>query len=268
VIVPVNFRVVSSPPQRVRADLLAVPVGADRKLGPGADAIDAALDGGLRRFMKEAGFDGKPGQTLVVPGLGRLAAGAGVLVGVGSLSDVSVDGIRRAAAAVARSARKAKTVATTLVDVAESAGVGRDEAAQALAEGAVLGAYRFVKYKGDGDPSRLERVLVVGRGGGLQSALDRGATVAGAVTWARDIVNEPSAAKSPAAFAAAARRLLRGTGVTVKVLTEKELVAEGLGGILGVGQGSDNPPRLVKLTYRPQGAERSLALVGKGVVFF
>jgi leucyl aminopeptidase len=262
-----TFRVVTPPAERVRANLLAVPVGAGRELGPGAGAVDTALDGSLRRFMKEAGFDGKPGQTLVVPGLGRLAADAAVLVGVGPLTEVSADGLRRAAAAAARAASTAKSLATTLVDLAGASGIDPEVAAQAVAEGASLGAYRFVKYKGNGDPSRLAQVLVVGGGNRLRGALARGATIARAVMWARDIVNEPSGAKSPAAFAAAARKLLRGAGVTVTILAGKELEAQRLGGVLGVGQGSDNPPRMVKLTYAPPGAKRTLALVGKGVVF-
>jgi len=81
------------------------------------------------------------------------------------------------------------------------------------------------------------------------------------------MVNEPSGAKSPAAFAKAAKKLLSGKGVTVKVLNETELKAERLGGVLGVGQGSANPPRLVKATYSPQSKKGFVALVGKGVVF-
>jgi leucyl aminopeptidase len=82
------------------------------------------------------------------------------------------------------------------------------------------------------------------------------------------MVNEPSGAKSPAAFADAAKKLLRGKGVTVKVMSEAELEAEGLGGVVGVGQGSGNPPRLVKATYTPTGKKSgAVALVGKGVVF-
>jgi leucyl aminopeptidase len=262
-----RFEVTSPPADRVRADLLAVPVGSGGALGPGADLVDSALEGALSSFMAEAGFDGKPGQTLPVPTFGRLVATSAVLIGVGKASELTVEGVRRAGAALARAATKAATVATTLLDLADGAGIDRREAAQALAEGVSLGSYRFLKYKADPDASRLERVLVIGRGGNLQAALDRGTTVADAVAWARDIVNEPSGAKSPAAFADAARRLMRDRGVTVKVVGGAQLETERLGGIVGVGQGSDNPPRLVKLTYAPPGARRTIALVGKGVVF-
>ena len=263
-----TFTLSASPADRVEADLLAVPVGAGRALGPGAAAVDAALDGELAAFMAEADFEGKPGQTLAVPTRGRLRAAAAVLVGVGAFDEVTSDGVRRAAAAVARRATKAPSVATTLADLADTAGIERVDAAQALAEGFVLGAYQFLKYKADSDATRLSKVVVVGRASPrVEAALERGATVAGAVSWARDMVNEPSGAKSPAAFADAARKLLRGKGVTVKVMTEAELKAEGLGGVVGVGQGSGNPPRLVKATYAPQGKKGSVAFVGKGVVF-
>jgi leucyl aminopeptidase len=266
--VSLTFTLSASPVDRVQADLLAVPVGAGRALGPGASAIDAALDGDLAAFMAEADFDGKPGQTLAVPTRGRLRSAAAMLVGVGAFDEVTVDGIRRAAAAVARKATKAPSVATTLVDLADAAGIERPDAAQALAEGFVLGSYQFLKYKGNGDATLLSKVVVVGRANArVEAALDRGATVAAAVTWARDMVNEPSGAKSPAAFADAAKKLLRGKGVTVKVMTEAELKAEGLGGVVGVGQGSGNPPRLVKATYSPPGKKGSVAFVGKGVVF-
>ena len=247
-----TFTLSASPVDRVQADLLAVPVGAGRALGPGAEAVDAALDGELAAFMAEADFDGKPGQTLAVPTRGRLRAAAAVLVGVGAFGEVTADGVRRAAAAVARKATRAPSVATTLVDLADPAGIERAAAAQALAEGFVLGSYQFLKYKGNGDATRLSKVV---------------ATVSAAVTWARDMVNEPSGAKSPAAFADAAKKLLRGKGVTVKVMTEAELKTQGLGGVVGVGQGSGNPPRLVKATYSPPGKKGSVAFVGKGVVF-
>jgi leucyl aminopeptidase len=266
--VALSFSLVSPPAERVETDLLAVPVAPGPTLGPGGDAVDAALDGRLGEFMDEADFAGKPGQTLAVPTFGRLAAAAAVLVGVGPLDELTPDGVRRAAAAVARRAKKATSVATTLLDLARETGIEPVQAAQALAEGMSLGSYEFLKYKGDADASRLEQVKVVAPGGAkMRQALQRGATVAAAVAWARDIVNEPSGAKSPAAFANEAKKLLRGTGVTVKVLADAQLKAEKLGGVLGVGQGSTNAPRFVTLTYAPPGARRTLALVGKGVVF-
>jgi leucyl aminopeptidase len=266
---PIAFGVTNQPADRARAELLAVPVFADRVLGPGADVVDTALGGSLRAFMAESGFAGKPDETLVVPTGGATAASAAVLVGLGDRHAVTSDTLRRAAAGIARRAVRARSVVTTITQAAPE-GVPADSAAQAVAEGFVLGSYQFLEYKSDGEASKLARVHVIGeRDAKTRSGLERGATVAAAVSWARDMVNEPSGAKSPAQFAAAARRLLAGKGVTVTVMAEAELRAQKMGGVLGVAQGSARAPRFVKVTYQPRGKRQpgTLALVGKGVVF-
>jgi len=266
---PIAFGVTNQPADRAPGDLLAVPVFAERVLGPGADAVDAALGGSLRDFMAESGFAGKPDETIVVPTAGSIAAPAAVLVGLGDPDAVTSDTLRRAAAAIARRAVRARTVVTTLQQAAPD-GLATESVAQAVAEGFVLGSYRFLEYKSDGEASKLARVNVIGaRDPAIRTGFERGAIVAEAVSWARDMVNEPSGAKSPAQFAAAARRLLAGKGVTVSVMTEAELRAQKMGGVLGVGQGSSRPPRFVKVTYQPRGKRLpgTLALVGKGVVF-
>jgi leucyl aminopeptidase len=132
----------------------------------------------------------------------------------------------------------------------------------------VLGSYQFLRYKLDPKPTKFTRLLVIARGGAkVRGALDRGSAIANAVTWARDLVNEPSGAKAPADVVDAARKLLRGTGIKVKVLAGEQLARERMGGVLGVGQGSERPPRFLRLAYEPAGAKTTLALVGKGVVF-
>jgi leucyl aminopeptidase len=265
--VSLSFTVSTTAADRVVTDLLAVPIGKDSELGPGADAVDAALDGGLAAFLAEAGFDGKLGETLAVPTGGRLKAKAALLVGVGDPAALTVDGLRRAAAAVARRAGKVASVATTLAEAGD--GLDAADAAQAVAEGFVLGGYQYLQYKGDATPSKLKKVTVLASGGaGVRSAVERGSTVGAAVSWARDMVNTPSKEKSPADMVAAAKKLLRGTGVTVQVLDVKQLQTQRMGGVLGVGQGSEQSPRFLKMTYAPSGARgKPLAFVGKGVVF-
>jgi leucyl aminopeptidase len=137
-----------------------------------------------------------------------------------------------------------------------------------LAEGVVLGTYQFLRYKSDPKPSKLATVYVLSRPGArLRAGLDRGARVAEAITWARDLVNEPAAAKSPADVADIARRLGRASGLKVKVFEGEQLERERMGGVLGVAEGSERPARFVRLEYAPRGAKATLALVGKGVVF-
>jgi leucyl aminopeptidase len=266
--VTISFTVSGGDVAATAGELLAVPILSGRALGPGAEAVDAALDGTLGVFMEEAGFEGKPGETLVIPTPSGVRAKAALLVGVGDAQKLTVDAVRRAGAAVARKGTKAGSVVTSLAELSEIAELERADTAQALAEGIALGSYQFLRYKKDPKPSKLRRVTVLGGGGArVRAALKRGATVAAAVSWARDLVNEPSREKPPTAFVAEARKRLRGTGVTAKVLTESAMKAEGMGGVLGVGQGSERPPRFMKLTYAPARSAGTLALVGKGVVF-
>jgi leucyl aminopeptidase len=265
----ISFGSTGQSPGRVRADLLAVPVFSERRPGPGTEAVDAALGGGLATFLTEAGFTGKLGEILAVPTAGRLGAKAALLVGLGPRDDVDAVTLRRAAAAIARRATKAAIVATTLA-VACPDRIPPDVAAQAVAEGAALGAYRFLEYKSDGEPTWFRRLVLVGMSGAtVADALERARIVTHAVSWARDRVNEPSGDKSPAEFAASARKLLTGSGVTVTILTETQLRSQRMGGVLGVGQGSSRPPRFVKVVYEPPGSKSrgTLALVGKGITF-
>ena len=269
---PISFELTTQPADQVKADLLVVPVFTDAAPGPGADIVDAALGGGLAAFMGEAGYSGKPGETLAIPTSGRLAAKAAVLVGVGDTDEITLARLRRAGASLARRASKVATVATTLPAVAPST-LEPADVAQAIAEGAALGSYQFLEYKTEGTPSKLRRVILVGVGGAdVSAALQRARIVTDAVMWARDIVNEPSGAKSPAEFAAAALRLLTGAGLTVTVLAEAQIKAHRMGAVIGVAQGSASPPRFVKVVYTPRSNGKArpagtLALVGKGVTF-
>ena len=153
----------STAPAKVNADVLAVPVFAGRVLGPGGKALDTAVGGSLEAFMAEAGFEGKAEETLAVPA-GKLGARAALLVGLGDKKTVSADRLRRAAAAVVRRSPKAKTVATTLLDAVPTGG-DRAAAAQALAEGAALGAYKFLRYKQKSDAPALEKLVRAGQEG-------------------------------------------------------------------------------------------------------
>jgi len=248
-------------------DVLAVPVFTGGELGAGADLVDDAIDGTLAEFIAETGFEAKRGETLAVPPRGRLRARSALLLGVGDRDSFDLAALRRAGAQLSRRCAKVTTVATTLLD-AISTDVDRAAAAQAFAEGAVLGNYQFLRYKSDAKPWKLSTVVVVARANArVRAGLERGAVVGGAVAWARDLVNEPAAAKSPADIADIARKVARASGLKVKVLAGEQLEQERMGGVLGVGNGSQRPPRFLRLEYAPRGARTTLALVGKGVVF-
>ncbi len=250
--------------EEVPADALVVgaPVFAGRRLPPGAGAdLDMA-------FLAQRGFEGRPGEALAIPS-GR---GMWVALGVGDPDHVTAETLRRAAAAFVRTAWRDTDAATTLL-AAAPAGLDPAVAAQAVAEGAFLAAYRFGRYKSDPKACRLESMAVVrpatsaGSADGVSRGLARGARVAAAVALARDLVNEPAAAMTPRRLAERAAEVAEAEGLTLTVLDEHQIVSEGLGGLAGVAQGSDEPARLIELVYDPPGAGGSIALVGKGITF-
>ena len=262
----ISFTVASSAPGRTRADVLAVPVFAGRVFGPGADAVDTGCGGTLARFMERAGFDGARGQSLFVPM--DATAKTALLIGLGAPGDLTTDDLRVAGALISQKAAGSARIATTLADAAPE-GLDRATVAQAIAEGVLLGGYEFLEYRSK-CPSKRRLIHVVLLGGGgvaVKRGFERAAAISDAVAWARNMVNTPARELSPDQFAKAAQRLLRGRGVRVEVLDVAAMRRERLGGVLGVGQGSKQSPRFVKMTYAPRGARGSIAFVGKGVVF-
>jgi leucyl aminopeptidase len=255
------------------ADLLAVGVFADLAPGPGAEEAIDGLGTPIQALLEARGFSGKTGEAVALPTLGRLPAATLLLIGLGERDKLDAETLRRAGGTLVREARGARHAVTTLPQALagnQTAGV------RAVTEAVLLAAYRFDRYKadnGDGGAkrSRLERLeLLAGEGPereALERALAAGRARAAATNLARDLVNTPANDLHPADLAAAAVRAVDGKDVTVTVKDEVELAAEGFGGIVGVGQGAANPPRLVELRYEPEGARGRVVLVGKGITF-
>src|SRR5690606_1717593 len=140
------------------------------------------------------------------------------------------------------------------------------EFAVAAAEGAVFGGYRFDGYRAKTDKNRASMVTVHGVGLS-EDQLTRVRIVGDALALVKDLVSVPAEWQSPADLAQSAVDAVAGLDVSVEVLDENALEEQGYGGILGVGRGSDRPPRLVRLEYAPEDSARHIALVGKGITF-
>jgi len=236
--------------------VLGVPVFTGRRQ-PGKAAVELDVS-----YLAERGFDGKVGEACAVPADDGSTV---VAIGMGKPEEVTVETFRRAGAAFAKAAWNDTSAAIAVLDAAGE--LDRGAAAQAVAEGATLAAYRFTKYKNQAKPSKLESLVIVGRGAKVQSGADRGARIAAAVALARDLVNEPAGAMTPSRLAEVATEIAEREGLGVTVLDEVAIANEGLGGLQGVAQGSDQPPRLIELVYDPPGARGTVALVGKGITF-
>lgn len=253
-------------PARLAVDVLAVPVAATPS-GPvviGEQVLPDGLRGRLVDQARALGITGEVDEVRRVPTNGELAAPVLALVGVGATSQPDAEALRRAAGAATRALTGVRSIG--LAFPADDAA-----AVAAVAEGALLGAYAFTRYREPEAAARpAERVVVLtprARDRAAARAVERAVVLAHAVNGVRDLVNTAPVDLCPEAFAEIARTAARGTKVKVTVLDEKALVAGGYGGLVAVGQGSVRPPRLVRLSWAPARAKRSVAIVGKGITF-
>ena len=239
------------------ADVVVLAVFSDR-----LDSRPSDLDW---PSIEARGFEGKPGQVQVATKQGHNLV---AVVGLGEIDSVDITAVRKAGAAIARALKKHKTITTPLLEDLP-ARIDRNAAAQALAEGIVLGAYGFDRYKSEGaKPSAITRVVAVGEGRGVAAAMKAGSQIADGVNFARDLINEPGGTLTPAEMAKRVVAMARRVGLKAVVHDEASIKRLKLGGLLGVNRGSTQPPRFVQLEYRPAGRPRgTLALVGKGITF-
>ena len=265
-----KFAPSSASPADAKVDLLVLPIFDGPEAGPGVKEIAKALNADLMEACGDNGVKGKLGETLSVPSMGRIPARSVMLVGLGKRSEAKLAEVRKAAGSASKKLSGFRTVATTLGQVGRSS----EGAAKAVVEGLLLGAYRFDGYKTekkDDKGTGPKEVLLLGKAADsskVRAAVARAEVVGSAVAWARDLVNTPSRDATPEVMAGHAKALAKETGLGVKVWSPAELAKGKFGGILGVGQGSANAPRLVELTYtgtRP--TEAPIVLIGKGITF-
>ncbi|QLH21272.1 leucyl aminopeptidase [Streptomyces sp. Rer75] len=268
----------------LRADAVVVGVAKGPKgpvVAPGAEAVDKAFGGKLATVLETLGATGAEGEVTKLPSASGLKAPVVLAVGLGEApakgDGFDAEALRRAAGAAARALAGSKKGAFALPveDAADAA---------AVAEGALLGAYAYDKgnsngakngkdAKGDKDKKNngpLAEVALLGakpRDKAHKAAAERATALVAEVNRARDLINAPSNVLDPASFAAAVVTAAKEHGLKTEVLDEKALTKGGYGGILGVGQGSDAPPRLVRIAYTHPKAEKTLALVGKGITY-
>jgi leucyl aminopeptidase len=242
---------------------------------PTITAADAALGGSLRRAAQDERFRGRRGQTLLLHTQGKLPAQRVMLIGCGPRATFQASELRPAAGRVARGAAAVGATTVGLVALAtpsSSPDASAPAEIRALAEGLLLGAYRFDKYlTGDKNiPSTLTTATVFARAADTapaSRALAQARETARAVTLARDLVNEPAGVLTPTRLADTARALATSAGLQLTVLGPEDCRKHGMGLYLAVSQGSEEEPRFIHLSWKPAGARKRVVLVGKGVTF-
>ncbi|MFI1863573.1 leucyl aminopeptidase [Streptomyces jumonjinensis] len=257
----------------LRADAIVVGVAKGARgpvVAPGAEAVDTAFDGKLAAVLETLGATGAEGEVTKLPSPSGIKAPVVLAVGLGTAPEqggaFAAETLRRAAGTASRVLAGAKKAAFSLP-------IEASEDAEAIAEGALLGAYAFTAYQsGDRKDAKapLAEVALLGakpRDKAYKAAAERALAVTEELNRARDLINTPPNGLTPEIFANLAAAAGKEHGLKVQILDEKALVKGGFGGIAGVGQGSENPPRLVKLTYTHSKDAKTLALVGKGITY-
>lgn len=257
-------------PTRVQTALLAVPVNDKGLDGDLAKRLDRQLKGRLGALVRKSGFTAKRGSSLLLATQGAIPAGHVLLVGLGKQDEVAPHAWRVAGAVAAKEAGR------IWVDEAVfmlSPDQQTDVVVAAVAEGALLSAYRFNKYRSNGHKRGTLRTLVLGRtasrgSAALTRAVRQAKLSASAVCLARDLVNEPASIATATYLSEQAVVHCRGKGLKVEVWGKRKIQRMKLAGLLAVNQGSREEPRFIQIRYKPKRkARRKVALIGKGITF-
>ncbi|ERN42862.1 leucyl aminopeptidase [Rubidibacter lacunae KORDI 51-2] len=250
-------------------DALALGLFTDTELTGDLAALDTKLSGTIAELIEETQFEGKPGKSACA----RIGGGSTVrkiiLIGLGDRDALTLDTLRRAAAACARIAtnQHCQTLGLALPIADYDPAI----VAQIATEGAILGLHEDKRFKSDPEENargrKLETIDLLGVGD-RDNAIAKGEAIAAGTILARELVNGPANTVTPLTMAETAEQLAAEYGLTLEILEKADCERLGMGAFLGVAQASDLPPKLVHMTYKPAGMpRRKVAIVGKGLTF-
>ena len=247
-----------------------------KKPGGATGAVDRALDGAISNLIEDGEITGKQGEMTLLHTMGRIAPARVVVAGLGSQDVFDVEVARRVSPEALRYLRRRGV--DQAVTIAHGAGIGGlspQDAGRAIAEGSLLGLYRFDRYhtNGDGGDSEFSELAIAeldaDRAEAIRAGVAQGRTMAEATMVARNMVNEPANVMTPTAMAETARQVAQENGLGFEVLDNADMKARGMGALIGVAQGSDEPAKLIVLNYEgdPDNPANNLGLIGKGITF-
>ena len=249
-------------------DLLAVGIiEGETELSGDLATLDEKLGGAISESIADEEFEGKAGSSVVSRVGGKNPIRKIVIVGLGKSENLKLDSWRNAAAAIARLAKKEKTLGISLPQGSASA----SDNAQAITEAIILALHEDNRFKSEPESKepKLETIELIGLSG-QDEAIAKGSTIAEGVILARELVNAPANEVTPVTMAEIAQQLANDYGLEIEILeqTDCEKFEQGMGAYIGVGLASEIPPKFIHLTYKPQGtAKRKVAIVGKSLTF-
>ncbi len=240
--------------------------------GGATAAADKALEGAISSLISQGEIKGKFGEVGIIHTLGKLPARIVAVAGLGKRQDFNLDRVRGVAGEFCRALRKlnCRKIAT-IVHGAGTAGMAPEICAEAIVEGGLLGSYTFTKYKKP-EYEDIQELLIVVREkediSALEEAVAKGKIVASATNLARDMVNEPANYMTPTQMAEIAKDIASKYDLELKVFDRQDMEAMGMGALLGVAKGSNQPPKLIVLSYKgDEKSGKTLGLLGKGITF-
>jgi len=234
------------------------------------ESVPQELAGAAGAVLSNGDFSGEEGETALIYGPDGMASPRLLLVGLGERTSFTLDTLRRASATAAKRARTLKLDDAAFALPVSKGSAARVAAAEAAAEGAALGLYRFDRYKTNAGSSReLETfTLVHDDEAEIATGAQIGVKLAAAALLARDLANEPSNSATPEYLAGKAREIAERYGMEITVLDRAEIEAEGMSGLATVGRSAANEPRFIVLEHRKGGDDAPpIVLVGKAVTF-
>ncbi len=236
--------------------------------------IDKALDGAISQLISQGEIKGKLNEITIIHSLGKLPAARVVVAGLGKQPALSQDKVRGVVAETCRFLRqKGIDSIATVAQGAGIAGISLETAVQAVTEGALLGVYSFRRHiTKEAEYGEIKELTIVEPDETklplLEQACYEGRVLAEATNLARDMVNEPANHMTPSHMAEIAAKLAESYRLELSVLEQEQMQELGMGALLGVSQGSQQPPKLIVLHYKGgDSTQLDVALAGKGVTF-
>ena len=251
-----NVKTVNTPLMELKSDLICIGVYKDRSFTPGGSDLTQDLKNIIESGVDVGDVKGKIGEVNFFYYNNRRFA----LIGLGDKEKVTSEVVRLATGSAIRAAitKKAKTVTVDCF-------CSELDSCQAMGEGAVLGSYQFIDYKTNSiDSFIVEEVSINGCN---DQGLNKGVAIGNAICFARDLGNHPGNISTPTYLANAAEEISKIDEMTLKVFDREEFTEMGMGGLAGVAQGTDEPPKFIVVEYNNGGDEKPKVLVGKGLTF-
>jgi len=269
----VEIKVKSGEIQRENGELIVVNLFEGvTEPGGATDAVDKALGGQIRRLIADGDFKGQAQETALLYPSGGIPAKRVLVVGLGKEEKFDLEAIRIAAATAAKRVRDLRVKSfSTVVHGAGRGGIGLSEATQAIVEGTELALYQFkeLKTEPEDDPKQVNDMTFVvfddDKRPQVETAVETGRKIVAGVHLARDLVNRPANYATPAILAEHARQVASEFNLACQVLDEDQMAELGMGALLGVAQGSDEPAKFIILEHNAKRNDLdTIVLVGKG----